>query len=279
MIEKLLALQDRIYKYYNKDYPYSLIYSPRISFSKIGELFELNYFGDGYDEDTDVSSEVFEQEEGYNFGFCAVLDLIIANPDAFVSLNFNGPDAGANGFRNWDFSRLAKADITLNNVRSFKVNLTDMGDHNLCLIGECDLEDGMIAKLVSKMPKLKILQVPSAPDATFFEVPNLRLEQLIVHSGYHHQNFIYNLAKSQNMKYLKMLDFTDIFDYYSDRSENEFTSLLDYVALFKSELFQSNSNFLFKLRDNRITATNCKMLLSIAQVQLYHVIEIPGQYK
>ncbi|WP_010254699.1 hypothetical protein [Myroides injenensis] len=280
MIDKLLNLQERIYNYYNREFPYNLKYSPRISFSKIGGLFELNYYGDGYDEDYNTPSYKLEQEDGYSFGFSATIDFIIEHANAFIALNFNSPDAGANGFRIWNFSRLVGNNIIFKNLESFKIGLTDMGDHNLTLISDdSGQENGIIAKLVSKMPKLKVLQVPCAPNETFFEIDNLKIEELIVRSGLDHQDFIQNLARSKNLPKLTSLDFSDVYDYYSDRPFNEFTSLFDYQILFRSPVIKDKLGFHFKLRDARLTSEECRTLQNMNKIQLLHIIEIPGQYK
>ncbi|MEC4113434.1 hypothetical protein [Myroides pelagicus] len=279
MVEKLLALQERIYTYYNREYPFSLSYSPRISFAKLGEFYELNYFGDGYDEDITLSPDEIEQNDDLDFAFCAVLDFIIAHPNSFVSLNFNGPDAGANGVRNWNFNRLVESGVVLSHVKSFKVGLTNMGDHHVTLIGEYDLEEGVIAKLVAKMPKLKVLQMPSAPDKSFFELDNLKIEELVIQSGLNHQNFVTNLSRSKNMRSLRLLDFTDVFEMAEDTGKTKFTSVMEYMELFKSELFQHTPNFLFKLRDCHLSVSNSSMLKRLANVQLLHIVEVPGRYR
>lgn len=280
MIDKLLNLQERIYNYYNREFPYNLKYSPRISFSKIGSLFELNYYGDGYDEDYNSPSSDFEQEDGYSFGFSATIDFIIEHADAFIALNFNSPDAGANGLRTWNFSRLANAQVDFKNLEVLKIGLTDMGDHNLSLISDdSGQENGIIAKIVSKMPKLKVLQVPCAPNESFFNVDNLKIEELIIRSGLDHQDFIQNLARSKNLPKLVSLDFSDVYDYYSNRPFNEFTSLFDYQILFRSPVIKNKAKFHFKLRDARLTSEECSTLQRMNKIELLHIIEVPGQYK
>ena len=60
---------------------------------------------------------------------------------------------------------------------------TDPAAHNLASIGY--EEEGMIAKLVAKMPALKYLELPSAPNKDFFDL-DLKLTALILHAGEDH---------------------------------------------------------------------------------------------
>ncbi len=234
MENKLIELQDKIYKYHNsEEYGYHLEYSPRISFSRIGDLFEIIFYGDGFDDDCNVHSSEFEPNE-LNFGFCALQDFLIENPNKIISLVFNGADTGANGTKSWNFNRIVNSNIYFENLKIFKVQLTDVGDHNQSVIGEFDEEDGMIAKLISKMPNLEKLELPSAPNQDFFNIPNLNISSLTIQAGYSHQNFIENLSQSNNFKNLKMLDYTEPYDHFEDLEENDFTSFENFKELFKS---------------------------------------------
>ncbi len=277
MIEKLLDLQNRIYNYHNsKEYEYNLEYSPRVLFSKVGDLFEIIFYGEGYDDDHTVHSSELEPEE-YNYGFCAFQDFLIENPSQIISLVFVGPDAGANGTRNWDFSRIINSNINFENLKIFKVALTNVGDHNQSVIGKNYEEDGMIAKLISKMPKLEELELPSAPNIDFFKLPNLSIYSLKIQAGYGHQNFIENLSKSQNLTRLKSLDYTEPYDHFGDLDEGEFTSFAQFKALFESNLF-SYEAFHFKLRENRLTQNQLEDLQGIRKVQLLHIKTEVGKY-
>ncbi len=277
MIKKLIELQQEIYNYHNsKEFPYNNYYSPRISFFQIGDLFEINYYGEGFDDNPLIPATDFEPEE-MNFGFCALLDFICKNANKVVQLNFIGPDAGANGTRSWNFERLINSTSNFINLESFSVALTDAGDHNQSVIGEFDQEDGMIAKLVKKMPNLKELILPSAPDITFFEIPDLKIENLAIQAGYDHQGFIQNLAESTDLKHLKSLDYTEPFDHFGDLNEEEFTPYEAFEKLFQSNIF-SFEHFHFKLRENRFSSEQLTALQEIRRVQFFHIKTIAGKY-
>ncbi|KXX69364.1 hypothetical protein [Flammeovirga sp. SJP92] len=277
MEDKLLELQKRIYNYHNSsELDYNLASSPRISFSRIGNLYEIVFYGEGYDDDDTMPSSEFDPDE-YNYGFCALQDFLIENPDQIVSLIFTGPDAGANGTRNWNFNRIIKSDIKFVNLKAFKVALTDVGDHNQSVIGEYDDEDGMIAKLVLKMPKLEELELPSAPNNDFFKIPHLQISSLSIQAGYNHQNFIENLAESENLKALRSLDYTETYDQFGDLEDEEFTSFNNFKKLFSSSVF-SYEHFHFKLRENRLTENQLEELQKIKKVQFLHIKTEAGKY-
>lgn len=275
MINELIALQESIYNYYQEEESEgSLQYLPRVSFSKIGELYEINYYGEGYDDDDTIAAS--ELEEGYNYGFCTLLDFLADHADQVLSLNFDGPDSGANGLRNWNFKRLTNSKVVFSNLLSFKVALTDVGHHNLSIIAENDEEDGMIAALVSKMPMLKELQLPSTPGEQFFLIPNLPIQSLIIQAGYDHQNFIVNLAKSSNLKDLIALDYSDKILSQENFSTEEVTSFDDYKTLFESAVMTQLAHL--KLRDNRLKPEECQGLRQINKVQFLHIVQFPGKY-
>lgn len=276
MIEKLLDLQNRIYQYHNsKDFEYILEYSPRISFSRIGALYEIVFYGEGYDDDSKIHSSEFEPKY-LNYGFCALLDFLIANPKQFVSLIFTGPDEGANGTKNWDFSRLTHSQVIFENLEIFKVALTDVGDHNQSIIGKQYDEDGMIAKLLAKMPQLQTLVLPSAPNQDFFTLPKLKINSLVIQAGYDPQNFIENLAQADILPNLKSLDYAEPYDHFGDRCEDEFTSFEAFEKLFNKLI--SYKHFHFKLRENRLTQTQLEVLQKIGKVQFLHIKTEIGKY-
>lgn len=277
MIEKLIDLQNRIYNYHNSsEYEYVLEHSPRISFSKMGEFYEIVYYGEGYDDDSSIHSSKLEPEE-FNYGFCALQDFLIENASQIISLIFNGSDEGANGTRSWNFNRIINSDVIFENLESFKVALTEVGDHNQSIIGEYDEENGMITKLVSKMPKLKRLELPSAPNEDFFKLPKLDIYHLSIQTGYGHQNFIENLSKSDNLTNLRSLDYTEPYDSYGNMNDEEFTSFEKFKKLFESDLF-AYEHFHLKLRENRLTNEQLEELQKIRGIQLLHIKTKPGKY-
>lgn len=277
MTDKLIELQNRIYEYHNSsEFQYNLDFSPRISFSKIGEFYEVIFYGEGYDDDFSIHSSKFEPEE-FNFGFCAFQDFLIQNSSQIISLIFTGPDAGANGTRDWNFSRIINSNVIFDNLKIFKVALTEVGDHNQSVIGEYGEENGMIAKLVAKMPKLEELILPTAPDKEFFKIPNLNIRHLTIQAGYGHQKFIENLANSTNITSLTSLDYAEPFDHFGDLEDDEFTSFESLKKLFESKVF-SIDNFHLKLRENRLNKEQLEELQKTNKIQLLHIKTESGKY-
>ncbi|ANH61438.1 hypothetical protein [Dokdonia donghaensis] len=277
MTEKLIELQNKIYNYHNSsEFQYNLGFSPRISFSKIGEFYEIIFYGEGYDDDFSIHSSQFEPG-GFNFGFCAFQDFLIENPDKVISLIFSGPDAGANGTRDWNFSRIINSNVIFDNLKIFKVALTEVGDHNQSVIGEYGEENGMIAKLTAKMPKIEELKLPSAPNEEFFKIQNPNIRHLTIQAGYGHQNFIENLANSTNITNLTSLDYAEPFDHFGDLEDDEFTSFESLKKLFASKVF-SIDNFHFKLRENRLNKEQLEELQKINNIQLLHIKTESGKY-
>lgn len=277
MIEKLIELQARIYNYHNSsENKYALEYSPRVGFSKIGDFYEIIFYGEGYDDDAKIHSSELEPAQ-FNYGFCALQDFLIENPHQIISLIFTGPDEGANGTRNWNFSRIIDADVVFKNLKIFKVALTNVGDHNQSVIGVYDEESGMIAKLIAKMPNLKELVLPSAPNEDFFKLPRLNIHHLKIQAGYSRQNFIENLSKSHNLPELKSLDYAEAYDHFGDLDDEEFTSFRKIKDLFKSSLF-AYEYFHFTLRENRLTQHQLEELQKIKKVQFLYIKTEVGRY-
>jgi hypothetical protein len=273
MINDLLKLQEEIYKYeYEEHGGYDIWSSPRVSFSKMGELYEIVYFGDGYDFDplaTPINSD---------FPFAALLELIGKNSAKIKSLVFTGADTGANGVKNWDFTRLIDSGAIFENLTHFKVRLTDLGDHNQSIIAKSYDEGGQIAALAALMPNLEFLQVPSAPNGDFFKLKDLKLKELIVQAGFDTQDFIKNLARCDNLKNLFALDYTNILDDF----DNVKTTYEDYKLLFESDFFVNRpvvrAPFHFTLRDAYLTGEQLLTLNAIKKIQFLHVNMNAGKY-
>ncbi|MDR2638372.1 MAG: hypothetical protein LBC09_00870 [Helicobacteraceae bacterium] len=267
--DKLLKLQEDIYNSEIEEREEYLVdFSPKIGFAKAGGGYDITYFGDGYDDDGD------------NFAFASLLELLIANASKIKSLYFTGADEGANGTKNWDFTRLINSDAIFDNLESFKVKLTDAGDHNQSIIASSYDEEGQIAKLVAKAPNLKILQVPSAPNEEFFRLKNLKLQELIVQAGYDTQNFIANLSECGNLRGLYSFDWTDILN----DIDNIGSGYNEYKKLFSSDFFETKDErgrhiyFHFKLRENKLTAQELQELAAIKKIQFLYIRLFGGKY-
>lgn len=271
MIAKLLKLQESIYQYH-KDI------EPRFLFSKGGKYMDVLFYGDGYDEKPQLKAEKFG--EYYNFGFCALLDFlsIQENANNIRSLKFDGPDTGANGIKEWNFTRLLNSSVTFPNLKEFEVAFTDLGNHNLSLIDNGQFSEAGISKLLSKIPNLETLILPSAPDSSFFNVKN-KLAELKIQAGCDHQNFIENLANSNNFKHLNALDYSEKFDHFNDFTSEDYTSFESFKKLFKSSVVKkSESRFHFTLRNSNLTTDQLFELQSIKDIQFLYVQCKPGQY-
>jgi hypothetical protein len=263
MRDKLIELQKRIDQYYvDNEEPFRLEYSTRIYFFQSGGHYDVKFFG-----------------ESYELGFGELLDLL-SKPDnaaQIIGLSFDGPDAGANGSTSWDFSRIINDNVTFPNLLAFKVKLTDLGDHNQSIIdGHYLLENGMVAKLLAKMPNLETLVIPSAPDHPFFEIGEHPLREFTLQAGYDHQNFISNLAGSSNFKSLVFLDYTERFDDTGDPDKEQFTSFEAFKKLFISEAFASVRHF--RLRGSNLTMEQLYQLQRLNPIQFMYINCQIGNY-
>lgn len=283
MIEQIIKLQEEIYNYETKDFDtgeereYTIDYSSKIEFSKIGKLFSLSFYGDGYDDDPSIKATEFDYET--NFAFCRFLDFISEHQNAenIISLHFGGKDEGANGTKSWFFDRILNSKVIFPNLKIFSVQLTDLGDHNQSIIDhQFSMEEsGVIAKLISKMPILESLIIPSAPDQSFFEIGKHPLSYLKVQAGYDHQNFIENLSESDNFYQLSVLDYTEVIDVF-DKQDEEYTYFESFKKLFQSKTFSSIQSFI--LRGSILTKDQLFELQKSNNVQFFNIIIKGGRY-
>lgn len=185
--------------------------------------------------------EFYGDTEGEPFQW--VLESLVeqAVADTIVSLSFTGPDEGANGVREWQFTTLLDSAVRFPRLRSLLVRPTEPADHNMSLIqrvGTIMEEGGEIARFVDKAPYLSELVVPNAPDASFFQVPLPHLSMLRVGGNFDTQSFIDNLASSNNLRGLMTLDFTESAElqstWASTRAVGAVTAFSSYETLFAS---------------------------------------------
>lgn len=166
--------------------------------------------------------------------------------DTLVSLSFSGPDEGANGTREWEFSSLLDSDVRFSALRSLAISPTEPQHHNASLIQRADSimeEGGEIARFCAKAPHLTELVVPNAPNNDFFQVPLPQLSTLRIGGNFDTQHFIDNLANSSNLPHLSLLDFTESTELQSTwasvRSADLVTGFSSYEKLFASPVFDS----------------------------------------
>lgn len=154
------------------------------------------------------------------------------------SIRLSAPDEGANGTRTWDFSSIVDSAAVFPNLTSFYVEGTQPEHHNRSVIsGNFYEEDGMVARLIRKMPHLLSLSIPSAPDQDFFRMAPHPLRRLVVQAGYDTQNFILNLSQSSCFPDLYHLDFTDYQETYVADYVANCTPFSHYRELFLSPVF------------------------------------------
>lgn len=282
MLQRILDLQKEIYQAVTTDetgntLPFRAEYTPYVAFSQAGELFSLSFFGNGYDDDSQIKAVNFKKEDWYNFAFCRFLDFIAEpkNAEKILSLKFHGADEGANGTKSWDFNRLVNAEVVFPNLKHFEVKLTDLGDHNQSILdnGFSYQENGITAKLLQKMPNLTSLILPSAPNKAFFEVGEHPLQYLKIQAGYNHENFIENWAKSQNFPHLRAVDYSEVFD---TSGIDEYTDFEHFKALFQSKAFSSVKHF--TLRNFNLTKEELFELQKLNSVQFLTIDAHGGKY-
>ncbi|MDP5230140.1 MAG: hypothetical protein NWQ38_07090 [Cellulophaga sp.] len=223
----LEALQKKIYaqqvfsaKIYDKNFdPKKQIGFDTFSFTENDGYYQIYFYGSGYDEklhmpDNFQDYETLFEEKDEDFAyestaFADLLALIIQHPEKIILLRFDGPDQGANGTKEWDFTRVVNSGVVFSNLKEFKVQLNDVGNHNTILLGmHHDPNPQQVSQLLLMMPNIVSIEIPAVPDAAFFEGCFPRLEFLKVQANYDHFNFIANLAKSDLRKQL-VLDYTD----------------------------------------------------------------------
>lgn len=200
--------------------------------------------------------------------------------DTLTSLVFSGPDEGANGTREWEFTSLLDTDVTFPILRSLAIRPTAPHEHNRSQIqraGAMMEEQGEIARFAAKAPNLSELVVPNAPDQSFFEHPMPNLHSLRIGGGYDTQAFVDNMAASSNLPNLKTLDFTEStelqFTWKAQREPDAVTSPAAYEKLFRSKAFDSLRSLY--LRNTCLTLEQLEALQAIRPQLQFMVIQEP----
>ncbi len=186
-------------------------------------LLELDYY-------VDVEDEFYEE----------ILELLAFRDFAplLTSLRLTAPDEGINGTRSWNLEPLTRGEGTYQNLRIFDIQRPKPGHRNRSILGDL-AEDGIVARLLDKMPNLEQLFIHSAPTLAFFERNPHPLKHLIIQTGYDSQNFIINLARSSCFSQLKTLDFTDYSETYIKDYPQYQTPKQHYLELFNSPALPS----------------------------------------
>lgn len=284
----LLDLQTRIHRFQAETLEIDDAYEEvaRVGFSRAGDLLDLHFHGDSHDDVPDEAAEI--TDDGVNYPLVAFLTWLSepGHAERVRSLEFSGPDEGANGIRAWEFTRLLLADVTFPHLVHLGVGLTDAGDHNLSLISSQEdpcSEGGTIARLLGMMPAMESLVVPSAPDENFFDGPEHPLARLRLQCGTAHQGFIANLADSARFPGLVTLDHAEVHDIATVRDADDaelaglFTSPEDFRALVVSPAGRRISHL--TLRGTRLGPADLRELHELnPSLQLLHVPQEAGRY-
>ncbi|MCT7989639.1 hypothetical protein [Laspinema olomoucense] len=179
---------------------------------------ELDYY---VDVDDEFYEEILELLAFYDFA-------------PFLSaLRLSAPDEGINGTRSWNLEPLTRGEGTYQNLRLLDIQRTRLEHHHPTTLGHF-AEDGIVPRLLDKMPNLEQLSLPWAPSLAFFDRPPHPLKHLTLQTGYHTQDFILNLAQSTCFSQLKTLDFTDYSKTYIQDYEQHKTPTSHYFHLFNS---------------------------------------------
>ncbi|MBO0349672.1 hypothetical protein J0895_11230 [Phormidium pseudopriestleyi FRX01] len=181
-------------------------------------LLELDYYVDVEDE--------FYQEILELLAFCDFAPFLSA-------LRLSAPDEGINGTRSWNLEPLTRGEGIYQNLRLLDIQGTQPKHHNRTILGDF-AEDGIVAKLLDKMPNLEQLSIPCAPSPAFFDRNPHPLKHLTLQTGYDSQYFILNLSQSTCFSQLKTLDFTDYYETYIPDYEQHKTPIHHYLQLFNS---------------------------------------------
>lgn len=177
------------------------------------------------------------------------------------SLSLAGPDQGANGTKSWNLEPLVAHQSSFERLELLAVQQNGLGDHNRSVIGDMYEENGVIAKVLARAPRMRSLQVPSAPDASFFKVHAPSLQFLSVDAGYDTQNFIANLAKSSALPGLQVLEWGEYCETYISDWTSRCTPTADYSRLFSSDLLGRIARFVWRnpvLSEEEIAALKAK---------------------
>lgn len=190
-----------------------------LAFSEQDGQFRVEYYGRVWDSSLEPVFETLCQPE-------------VA--DSIETLSFDGPDVGANGTREWDFTPIFRQDITFPRLRSLHIARIAPGHYNRTIVGHILEECGQAARWLDRAPNLEDFTTPSAPDPVFFLRPPHPLRRLRVDAGYETHDFIRHLTGSKCFQRLEELDWGDYREINMDGWEKKTTLPYYYRSLFDS---------------------------------------------
>lgn len=273
--QALMALQRRIHAFTIEaaaemdsdiDQPDAPLWTNTYQYLAVAPLhggLHVEYFGD-----------IWEEPFQWTLACLAAQDVA----DTLVSLAFTGPDEGANGTREWEFTPLLDSAVHFPRLRFLSIRPTAPEGHNISMIvraGTIMEEGGEIARFAAKAPYLSHLTVPNAPDAAFFQVPLDHLSVLRIGGGMDTQGFIGHLADARNLPALGLLDFTECTElqcrWADSRAADAVTAFSSYQKLFASAAFDRVHSM--QLRNSRLSLEELQTLGALRPKLQFMVIQ------
>ncbi|MDH4742812.1 hypothetical protein OMP43_02145 [Sphingomonas sp. CBMAI 2297] len=233
----------------------------RLSVANLGGALAVDYRGSEYE------------------GWGEFLDLLGQPGIArhIVQLRVSGPDEGTNGLKEWDFASLIAARPDFSGLRAFQLAISDPGDHNQARVAEDQLP-----ALIERMPALRTLELPQAPEPGFFALDLPQLKCIRTGGDWRTRGFIGHLAEATRLPALGFVDFTDSSAPFlslnpAETPEWDSTSFADYARLFRSPVLERAWGI--RLRNARLTESEYHALAAIRpKCQFSVVIEPPHVY-
>lgn len=130
--------------------------------------------------------------------------------------------------------------------------------------GEHFSEAGVLARVLSKAPRLSCLVSPVPPNAAFFRGRKHPLQELDVDAGYDHSGFIRQLTRCKRFPHLQRLTFTDYRQTYMTDWREKATSFEDYELFLRSPVAAGLKAI--RLREVSLSAEQIKRLRGIRRV-------------
>lgn len=213
----------------------------RLSVVDLGGMLAVDYYGSEY-----AGWDEFETA--------------LARPgiaDHIGQLRIHGPDQGANGLKDWNFSGLIAAAPRFARLVDFQIGISDPGDHNqACVV------DDQLPALLALMPALRNLVLPQSPEPAFFDLAMPDLKTIRTGGDFRTRGFIRALAGATNLPALVFVDFTDSLAPFMEQEpqppEWDSTPFADYEALFDSPIMDRFWGL--RLRNARLTEAQYRAL-------------------
>lgn len=234
----------------------------RLSVADLGGVLAVSYFGSSYTGWPEALEALGVPGVAEHIG----------------SLHINGPDEGANGTRDLNFSSLIAAQPAFTQLKNLVIAQSDTGDHNQTVVDEAQ-----IAPLLALMPALVRLTLPQPPEPEFFDLEFKHLRTIVLGRAYRTYGFIGHLAdRSQGLPALGYLDFSDSLAPLLDVEVQEdpdwdSTPFTDYERLFDADI--SAQLWGMRVRNSRLTEAELLALRAKRpKLQLSVALDAPHAY-